>query len=177
MKRTISLMLFLTLTLGLYACEQTQLHTPGTFYYLRSETSYTGSDGVFAPEQRELDGIRDDLGSILALYCQGPITAGLENPLPADAALLSHSLENDVLTLEFSAHLAQLNGIELTLQFLKFRRRGEVRNAQFGSRFIDQVDSLVGQESVIDIARGQLDRRIDRFIGDFDLMVRFILLA
>lgn len=115
MKRTIALMLCLILTLGLFGCEQPQLLTPGTFYYLRTETAYSGPDGVLAPEQRELDGIREDLGAILDLYCQGPVTDGLENSLPPDASLRSYSLESGVLTLEFTEEFAQLDGIELTL--------------------------------------------------------------
>lgn len=113
MKRTIALMLILTLMLC--ACQKPQMRAPGTFYYLRTEPAYTGSDGVFAPEQRELEGIREDLGAIFELYCQGPITPGLENPLPSAASLLSYSLKDDTLTLVFSAELSQLDGIEMTM--------------------------------------------------------------
>lgn len=114
MKRMIALMLCLSLTLVLFGCREPELRTPGTFYYLRTETAYTGCDGLIAPEQRELDGIQRDLSAIAELYCSGPVTDGLENPLPADAVFRSGALEGEVLTLNFSAQLAQLSGIELT---------------------------------------------------------------
>ena len=114
MKRMIALMLCLSLTLVLFGCKEPELRTPGTFYYLRTETAYTGSDGLIAPEQRELDGIQRNLSAIVDLYCRGPITEGLENPLPSDALFCSGALEGEVLTLNFSAQLAQLSGIELT---------------------------------------------------------------
>ena len=169
MKRTLALMLCLALTLGLFACECSQLHTPGTFYYLRSETTYTGSDGVFAPEQRELDGIREDLGALLELYCLGPVTEGLENPLPTEASLRSHSLENGVLTLEFSSQLAQLDGIELTIAVGCLSRTFlELTGAQ---KLILKADNaLLGGQTAMELSAGDLelhDDSLDRLLRDF----------
>ena len=114
MKSKIALILCLSLMIGLCGCRPSQLRSPGTFYYLRTETTYSGSDGVFAPEQRDLDGIRQDPLAMLELYCKGPITTGLENPLPAGTDVLSCTVDNGILTLNFTSQLAQLDGIELT---------------------------------------------------------------
>lgn len=169
MKRTIAMILFLSMTLGLIGCEQPKLRTPGTFYYLRANTSYGVSDGVFAPEQRELDGIEKSLESVLELYCQGPITSGLESPLPADTSLVFHSLEKDTLTLVFSHQFAQLSGIELTLAAGCLSRTFlELTGAQ---KLILKADSaLLGGQSAMEISRGDLelqDDSLDQLLRDF----------
>ncbi len=169
MKRMIALMLFLTLLLGLFGCEQPELRTPGTFYYLRTETAYTGIDGVIAPEQRELDGIREDLGAILDLYCQGPVSAGLENPLPPDAFLLSHTLEDEVLTLVFSPQLAQLNGIELTAAAGCLTRT--FLGLTGAKKLILKADgALLGGQTAMELSTADLelqDDSLDRMLQDF----------
>ena len=43
-------------------------------------------------------------------------------------------------------------------------------------RLVDQVDRLVGQEAVGDVAMRQLGRRDDRRVGDLDAVVHFVLL-
>ena len=157
------------LALGLFGCEQPELRVPGTFYYLRTETAYSGPDGIFAPEQRELEGIREDLGAIVDLYCRGPVTDGLESPLPPEAVLLSHSLENDVLTLSFSAELAQLDGIELTAAAgCLCRTFLELTGAR---KLILRADDalLDGQTSMV-LSSGDLelqDNSLDRLMQDF----------
>ena len=113
MKRMICLVL--SLSLLLCGCSQPELREPGTFYYHRTETAYMGSEGVLAPEQRELFGIASDLKAIANLYCAGPLDPELENPLPPGTVLLSCTLEDHVLTLHFNTALAQLSGIELTV--------------------------------------------------------------
>ena len=111
MKRLIALALCLLLC----GCTREAPKDPGIFYYHRSETTYSGTDGVFAPEERELAGLRGDPEALLALYLSGPVTDGLDNPLPAGAALSGWSLEDEVLTLDFNPALAQLSGIDLTI--------------------------------------------------------------
>ena len=169
MKRTIAMILFLSMTLGLIACEQPKLRTPGTFYYLRTNTSYGVSDGVFAPEQRELDGMEEDLNAVLELYCKGPITSGLETPLPAGTSILSHSLEKNVLTLVFSPQFAQLSGIELTLAAGCLSRTFlELTGAQ---KLILKADgALLGGQIAMEIFRGDLelqDDSLDQLLRDF----------
>lgn len=113
MKRT--LILLLCGILLLTGCAEPEPQVPGTFYYLRSEPSYSGSDGICAPEIRELEEIAPELGAVLELYCAGPISEDLENPLPPDADILSWELSGEVLTLHFNRELSQLSGIELTV--------------------------------------------------------------
>ncbi len=169
MKRAIILMLCLVLTLGLCACAQPQLRTPGTFYYHRSETAYTGIDGVFAPERRELDGIREDLNAVLDLYCRGPVTAGLENPLPPEAVVLSHTLENGVLTLSFSPQLAELSGIELTIAAGCLARTFlELTGAR--TLVLTADGALLNGQTAMELTIGDLELRddsLDRLLQDF----------
>lgn len=111
MKRLIALLLCLCLC----GCARTEPRDPGTFYYLRTETAYSDDEGVFTPEVRELSGLRGDVTALLELYCSGPVTEGLESPLPAGAALQSWTLEELTLCLDFTPELSQLSGIDLTL--------------------------------------------------------------
>ena len=113
MKRAICL--FLCAVLLLSGCTGQNIRTPGTFYYHRTETTYSGTDGVCAPEVRELHGISSDLDAVLELYCAGPVSEELDNPLPPDARVLSWELSEGVLTLHFSQSLSTLSGIELTV--------------------------------------------------------------
>lgn len=113
MKRFLSILLCMLLLFS--GCGGDDPLTPGTFYYHRAETSYSGSDGVCAPEVRELHGIDSDLDAILELYCAGPVSAELDNPLPPDAKVLSWELSEGVLTLHFNQSLSKLSGIELTV--------------------------------------------------------------
>lgn len=116
MKRLICLTLCLCMAFSLAACEgSAQLRSPGNFYYYRTETLYSGTDGVIAPEQRELGGIKEDLGEVLDLYCLGPESRELESVLPQGTYVEAYSLENGVLTLQFDASLAALSGIELSI--------------------------------------------------------------
>lgn len=113
MKRVITLIL--CLSVFLCACTTQQFREPGTFYYHRSDIGYRGSEGVVAPEQRELSGISNDLDAIVELYCAGPQDPSLESPLPSGTSLLSSRLDDHVLTLHFNEILSQLTGAELTI--------------------------------------------------------------
>lgn len=115
MKRLFCLIICMTLLFSLTACSPKPLEEPASFYYLRSTTVFQGSDGVTAPEERELAGISGDLNAIVELYCAGPVTSDLESPLPHDARVLSHTLKDGVLTLNFNRSLANLEDIDLTL--------------------------------------------------------------
>ena len=113
MKRAILLLLCLSLLFT--GCARPSFTEPGIFYYHRTDTAYRGSEGVVAPETRELAGISDDLKTLLSLYCEGPRDPALESPLPSDAAVLGHTLYNQVLTLRFNDSLSELTGVELTV--------------------------------------------------------------
>ena len=115
MKRHICLILCLCLLFPLTACQTESEDGPGVFYYHRTETAFQGSNGVIAPEERELESTAGDLNALLELYCRGPVSPELENPLPPGARVLSHTLSEGTLTLHFDKSLADLEGIDLTL--------------------------------------------------------------
>ena len=119
-----------------------------------------GSDGVFAPEQRELEGIREDLGALLELYCRGPVTDGLECPLPHDSSLLSYSLEYDVLTLNFTPQLAQLEGIELTVAAGCLTRT--FLDLTGAKKLVLRADgALLGSQTAMELSNGDLELHDD----------------
>ena len=115
MKRLFSLILALILLTGLWGCQEPEYRSPGVFYFYRTDTAFSGTDGVLAPEVRELAGIENDLDAILALYCQGPVSRDLESPIPKGCPAPSCTLEDGTLTLRFSREFAQLEGMELTV--------------------------------------------------------------
>lgn len=115
MKRALTFLLCLALALTAWGCTDREQASPDLFYYPRAETAFRGSDGVLAPEERDLKDIGTDLGAVLELYCAGPISPELDDPLPPGAVVEEYSLENGVLTLRFSPELAQLSGVELTV--------------------------------------------------------------
>ena len=47
----------------------------------------------------------------------------------------------------------------------------------FGAGLVDQVDGLVRQEAVGDVAVGQLGRGLERLVGDADPVVRLVAVA
>lgn len=115
MKKTLSLILFLALLLSTGGCAAEQPRDPGNFYYRRVETAFEGTDGVIAPEQRELQGIREDLDTLLQTYFDGPTGEELESPFPRDTALLSWSMTGTTLNLNLSQTFAELSGVDLTI--------------------------------------------------------------
>ena len=92
MKKLICILLSLAMLTGLLGCQGPELLSPGSFYYYRTDTAFSGTDGVLAPEVRELHGIEKDLDAILALYWQGPNSRGLENPIPKGCAVPTYTL-------------------------------------------------------------------------------------
>ena len=156
MKRMICMLLCAVLLLS--GCTRKQYRTPGTFYYHRSETSYSGTDGVCAPEVRELHGIDSDLDAVLELYCAGPISADLNNPLPPDAQVLSWELSEGVLTLNFSESLSRLSGIELTVAAACLARTFlELTGAQ--TLVLTADGALLGGETALRMTAGELELR------------------
>lgn len=115
MKKFICIILILTLTIPLFACGEPELRTPGNFYYYRAETGFSDTDGVLAPELRELHSVKDDFDAILALYCEGPRDQALENPLPSGCAVPRYTFEEGVLKLHFGSEFAALTCVELTI--------------------------------------------------------------
>ena len=115
MKRLTAILLILTMAAGLFGCRAEELRSPSSFYYYRSDPKFAGTDGVIAPETRELAGIEGDLDAILALYFRGPESRELENLIPADCPVPQWERNADELHLHFTQELAALSGVELTL--------------------------------------------------------------
>lgn len=115
MKRGICLILVLCLILPLYACSGETPQVPGTFYYRRAETAFDTIDGVTAPEQVELAGIRSDLSALFRAYFDGPKSPDLDSPFPRDTRVLSWEIQSDTLMLTMNDAFAAMSGIELTI--------------------------------------------------------------
>jgi len=169
-KRLICLLLALGLFLSLAACDASTPQDPGNFYYRKIETDYLGTDGIIAPELRNLAEI-DNIGQLLELYFQGPQTPDLEAPFPRDTKVLDWSFENQVLHMTLNKTFAQLSGIELTVAcgcisrtFLELTDASTVQ--------ISAADALLGAEESITMTSESLqlmDDAIDKLRTDLTL--------
>lgn len=115
MKKWISTSLCVVMILLLSACGSTPIKDPGKFYYKRVDMVYGSIDSVIAPETRDLDGIRSDIGKLLALYFQGPKDGTLESPFPRNTTVVKWATVDNTLILTLSQEFAQLSGIDLTI--------------------------------------------------------------
>ncbi len=66
---------------------------------------------------------------------------------------------------------------DLLVELAQVRRRGHAADAHAGAGLVDQVDRLVGQEPVGDVAVGQCGRLHQRRIGDRDAVVGLVAVA
>ena len=66
---------------------------------------------------------------------------------------------------------------DLLVQGLDLRRRGHALDAQTCTGLVDQVDGLVGQEPVRDVARGHVHRGLQRVVRDGHAVVRLVFVA
>lgn len=117
MKRLTSILLLIAMALSLCACNTDELVEPGNFYYCRFETTTYGTDqDVIAAEERELWGVRDDIGAMLELYLQGPVNDKLlQSPFPRDTRLIDWSMNRSTLRINLSEEFAALSGVDLTV--------------------------------------------------------------
>ena len=115
MKRLTSIFLLIAMVFGLFGCQAGEAAATCTFYYCRTEPVFSGTDGIIAPEHRQLTVDVDHPEALLELYLRGPESRDLESPLPAGCAVPGWRLTEDTLFLHFSQELAQLDGMELTL--------------------------------------------------------------
>ncbi len=69
------------------------------------------------------------------------------------------------------------DAVELLLGLAQLGRGGGVAQADAGGGLVDEVDRLVGQEAVGDVADRQLGGGLDGFVGDRDLVVLLVALA
>ncbi len=101
---------------------------------------------------------------VLPLQARDLVLDRRESLLRRVVLLLLHRLALD-LQLDHPA-LETVHRLRLGVDFHLDPRRG----------FVDQVDCLVGQEAVRDVAMRQLRRRDDRGVGDFDAVVDLVAL-
>ena len=69
-------------------------------------------------------------------------------------------------------HLAQL-----FFQLAHFFGQHHVADAHARARFVNHVNGLVGQETILNVALGQRYRRLQRFVGEMHVMVRLVAVA
>ena len=114
MKRSISLLLSLSLILSLSACGG---RDAVTYYYVRDELAYEYgvADGVMVGESRTAAGHIDDLRYLLILYFHGPVSDNLESPFPSGTTLESLSQKEDALHIQLSGIVSVMEGTDLTL--------------------------------------------------------------
>lgn len=112
MKRITAFLLCLLLLAG---CSNSGPKIPGNFYYKRAETTYGTSNGVIAPEVREIDGLISDLSVLLSVYFAGPENKELESPFPKNTTVENWELKGTTLILTLSREFASLSGLDLTV--------------------------------------------------------------
>ena len=126
----------------------------------------------------------DDVGNVLRRYLMhrflgifGPLLLG-RGALVFHGGLLVAQLGSTLEVLlgdglvligadlaQLVVHLAQLVG------------QGHVADAHAGARLVHNVDGLVGQETVLDIAVRQRDGGLKRLVGEMHLMMRLVAVA
>src|SRR5690606_32172163 len=67
--------------------------------------------------------------------------------------------------------------LDAGVELLELRRRGQAADAQPGTGLVDQVDRLVRQEAVVDVAVGEVRRGDEGGVGDGHLVVRLVAVA
>src|SRR5215207_213898 len=67
--------------------------------------------------------------------------------------------------------------LDLLLELSVARRRAHVADAHARGRLVDEVDRLVGQVPILDVAVGQRGGRLERLVGDLAAVVRLVAVA
>ena len=73
--------------------------------------------------------------------------------------------------------LVGADGLDLLLELAVARRRGHRPDADARAGLVDQVDRLVGEVAVLDVAVGEHRRGAERVVGDLDAVVRLVAVA
>src|SRR5689334_16111595 len=111
----------------------------------------------------------------------------LASRLPLGLLLLDVALDLALLVTErrgalevlitHGGFLLAVHLLEITLERRDFRRRSLSSQPCTSPRFVDDVDRLVGQESVSDVALGELRCDRERRVGDSDAVMILVLLS
>lgn len=119
MKRIICLLLSAAFFLFLFGCENDSKANAQNFYYPRNDLGYHKQEGKFSDcaveaEQRSDIPYQSDI-QILGEYLKGPLDPSLYNPFPTGLRLVALDLQEEVLYLTVSDHLARLRDIPLMI--------------------------------------------------------------
>ena len=140
--------------------------------------------GLGELEDRDAGPHGDDVGD--GLLADLRALAGLAGaPLLLEVALLVGQLTLGVAQVRGLLELLRLDrgflvaprGLDLLLELLVHGRGGHGLDAGTRGGLVDQVDGLVGQEPVGDVARRQLGRGLQRLVGDADAVVLLVAVA
>lgn len=102
MKRVLTLILAISFLLSGCSFSGEHLKEPVTFYYVRADYPFTAKDSIFAAEEREASGHREDLSYLMALYLIGPTGEDLVSPIPKGTRIYSAELNEDTVCLNMS---------------------------------------------------------------------------
>ncbi len=123
----------------------------------------------------------DDFRHVLRRHLGGTVLPHVPLFVPSGLQLAGHALflvpeggRPLVVLPEDGLLLLRRHGPELFLQLPDRGRRSETGEALLAGRLVDEVDGLVGQTPVPDIAHGQGNRRPHRFVRDPELVVRLV---
>lgn len=158
MKRLTGILLATLLLLSLCGCNanRQRINKPADFYYCHNTAlpTYTLSDGVIAPEQRESDGY-DDLAKLLSLYLRGPQDPQLRSPFPREVTVVQLLQNGTAVEITLSAQFAGLSGYDLTLACTCLAMT-VMELTQAETVQISAEESLLGGNPVISISKDQL---------------------
>ena len=140
--------------------------------------------GLGELEDRDARPHRDDVGDLL-LADRRTLSALAGLPGVLEVALLVRELALAIAKVRGLLELLVLDRgllvaprrLDLLLELPVHGRGGHRLDAHARGGLVDQVDRLVGQEPVRDVAVGQLRRRLERLVGDVDLVVRLVAVA
>lgn len=117
MKKWILWLLIGAMLLGLFGCttQKQEFEYPINFYYLPETYTFGVSDSVLVQEQREGNGMENDLYALLSLYLKGPASPELRSPFPAGTAIVLLEQADNTLHITLSEEFAALHSAKLTL--------------------------------------------------------------
>src|SRR5215211_1937316 len=137
--------------------------------------------GLRQLEHRDAGPHGDDVGDLL-LADRRPLAALAGLPRVLELALLVRQAPLLVAEVGGLLELLRLDRgllvaarrLDLLLELPVHGRGGHRLDAHARGGLVDEVDRLVRQEAVGDVAVGQLGRRLQRLVGDGDLVVRLV---
>ena len=117
MKRSICILLFLSILFSMTGCrrEQEKIQVPVNFYYPRQEATFGSADSLISPMVAEGADYADDFMGLLTAYLLGPKDDNWRSPFPAGTQILGFEENNGFIRLTMSRNFANLTGMDLTL--------------------------------------------------------------